>query len=173
MYVVDFLRIHGVWFEQLLFAPASSSAKRAGNVHVPGRRVAKSVLVKAGDSFVLAVLPATSRIDMGRLSETVGAAASPVRIATPDELLALFHDCEPGVVPPFGRLYGLTTVVDSTLAESAEIIVGANTRHEGLRMLFRDFQALEAPVGASFTHPISPDPETPISSHRKRNRRAG
>ena len=117
----------------------------------------KAVLIKAGDSFVLAVLPSTSRIDLGRLSEVVGAPASQVRLATPDELLEIFPDCEPGVVPPFGRLYGLTTLVDSGLAESAEIVVGANTRHEGLRMHFRDFQALEEPVRASFTRPIAPD----------------
>ena len=76
MYVLDFLGSRGVWFEALLHRPASSSAKRAGNVHVPGRRVAKAVLIKAGDSFVLAVLPSTSRIDLGQLSEVVGAPAS-------------------------------------------------------------------------------------------------
>ena len=78
----------------------------------------------------------------GPLSEVVGAPVAQVRLATPDELFEIFPDCEPGVVPPFGRLYGLTTLVDSGLADSAEIIVGANTRHEGLRMLFRDFQRL-------------------------------
>ena len=103
---------------------------------------------------MLAVLPSTSRIDLVRLSEVVGEPASHVRLATPDELFELFPDCEPGVVPPFGRLYGLKTVVDSGLADSPEIIVGANTRHEGLRMLFRDFQTLEEPVRASFTRPL-------------------
>ena len=132
MYIVDFLRSRGVWYESLLHRPASSSTKRAGCVHVPGHRVAKAVLVKAGDSFVLAVLPSTSRIDLSRLSEVMGEPASLVRLATPDELFERFPDCEPGVVPPFGRLYGLKTVVDLGLADSSEIVVGANTRHEGL-----------------------------------------
>ncbi len=155
MYVRDFLRSRGVWFETLLYRPASSSTKRAESVHVPGRRVAKTVLVKAGDRFVLAVLPSTSRIDLTRLGEAVGAPAAAVRLATADELLELFPDCEPGVVPPFGRLYGIKTVVDAALAESAEIIVCANTRHEGMRMLFHDFQSLEEPVRASFTSQAS------------------
>ena len=173
MYVLDFLRSHGVWFEALLHRPVSSSAKRAGSVHVPGRRVAKAVLIKAGDSFLLVVLPSTSRIDLFRLSEVVGAPPAQVRLATPDELFELFPDCEPGVVPPFGRLYGLTTLVDSELADSAEIIVGANTRHEGLRMLFHDFQRLEEPIRASFTRPLAPEPERPNLSRAGRNRRAG
>jgi Ala-tRNA(Pro) deacylase len=153
MYIIDFLRSHGVWHEALLYRPASSSARRAGNAHVPGRTVAKAVLVKAGDSFVLAVLPSTLWIDLARLSGILGAPASLVRLATPAELMRTFNDCEPGVVPPFGRLYGLKTFVDLGLAASSEIVFGANTRHEGLRMQYEDFQALEAPVLASFSQP--------------------
>jgi Ala-tRNA(Pro) deacylase len=173
MYVLDFLRSHGVWFEALLHRPVSSSTKRAGSVHVPGRGVAKTVLIKAGDSYLLVLLASTSRIDLSRLSEVLGTPPAQVRLATPEELFELFVDCEPGVVPPFGRLYGLTTLVDSELADSAEIIVGANTRHEGLRMLFHDFQKLEEPIRASFTRPLAPEPERSKSSRNDRNRRAG
>jgi Ala-tRNA(Pro) deacylase len=173
MYVHDFLRSRGVWFESLLHRPASSSTKRAGNVHVPGRRVAKAVLVKAGESFVLAVLPSTSRIDLVLLGDAVGEPASRVRLATSDELFELFPDCEPGVVPPFGRLYGLKTLVDAALTHSSEIIVGANTRHEGMRMLYRDFQTLEEPIRASFTRPLVPELERRKPGHREGKRRAG
>jgi Ala-tRNA(Pro) deacylase len=173
MYVHDFLRSRGVWFEPLLHRPASSSTKRAGSVHVPGRRVAKAVLIRAGDSFVLAVLSSTSWIDLVQLSEVVGAPLAQVRLATPDELLELFPDCEPGVVPPFGQLYGLKTVVDSGLADSPEIIMVANTRHEGLRMLFRDFQTLEEPVRASFSRPFVGEVEPRKPTRRQGNRRAG
>jgi Ala-tRNA(Pro) deacylase len=171
MYVLDYLRSHGVWFETLLHRPASSSAKLAGSVHVPGRAVGKAVLVKAGPSFVVVVLPSTSWIDLARLSEVLGSPVSDVRLATPDELFDTFNDCEPGVVPPFGRLYGLTTLVDSGLTESGEIVLGANTRHEGLRMRFRDFQALEQPLRASFTRPIAP--HQPVGAEREPNRIAG
>jgi Ala-tRNA(Pro) deacylase len=173
MYVLDFLRSRGVWFEAILHRPACSSTKRAGSVHVPGRRVAKAVLIRAGDGFILAVLPSTRRIDLVRLSEVVGQPASGVRLANADELFALFHDCEPGVVPPFGRLYGLKTLVDSGLTDSPEIIVGANTRHEGLRMLFRDFQMLEEPIRASFTRPLVPEVQLQKRARRAGNRRAG
>jgi Ala-tRNA(Pro) deacylase len=154
MYIHDFLRSRGVWFEMLLYQPASSSAKRARNARVTGGRVAKAVLVRAGDSFVLAVLPASRTIDLDRLSQVVGSSAAELRLATADELLATFPDCEPGVVPPFGRLYGLTTIVDSGFSEIGDIVVSANTRHEGLWMHFRDFAAIEEPEHACFSRPI-------------------
>jgi len=153
MYITDFLRSRGVLYESLLYRPASSTARRASNAHVPGRKVAKAVLIKAGDSFVLAVLPSTAWIDIVQLSGIVGAPTSLVRLATPTELLATFNDCEPGAVPPFGRLYGLKTFVDSGLAVSDEIVFAANTRHEGLRMQYADFRSLEEPVLASFSQP--------------------
>jgi len=172
MYIHDFLRSRGVWFETLLHQPASSSAKRARNARVTGRRVAKAVLVRVGDSFVLAVLPASAIIDMDRLSQVVGSPLSEIRLATSDELLAMFRDCEPGVVPPFGRLYGLPTLVDSGFSEIDDIIVSANTRHEGVWMHFRDFQALEGPKRGSFSRPIASGPGT-TPARRKGDRRAG
>jgi Ala-tRNA(Pro) deacylase len=85
----------------------------------------------------------------------------------------MFPDCEPGVVPSFGRLYGLRTVVDRGLSELSDIVVGANTRHEGLWMHFRDFEALEEPVGASFSRPIAPGAETIAAPPIEGSRRAG
>lgn len=154
MYILDFLRNRGVWHEVLLYRPASSAAQRAANAHIPGRKVAKAVLVKAGDSFVLAVVPSTLGVDLARLSAIVGMPVSLVRLATPGELLATFPDCEPGVVPPFGRLYGLKTYIDSGFSASHEIVFAANTRHEGLRMNYDDFRTLEEPVLASFSQPL-------------------
>ena len=111
MSIRDFLQARSVRFEVLLHAPSHSAAHLAGSVHVPGRSVAKAVLVRAGDAFALAVLPATHRVDPDRLAEILR--VSTLRIATEAEVEAVFADCEPGALPPFGRLYGLTTVLDA------------------------------------------------------------
>jgi Ala-tRNA(Pro) deacylase len=171
MYTVDFLRSRRVWFEAVLHSPASSSTKRAHSVHVPGRRVAKTVLVKAGDRFVLAVLPSTSRIDLERLGAILGSSAAEVRLATTDELIGLFTDCEPGVVPPFGRLYDIDTVFESSLAEVDEMVFGGNMRHEGLRMRSSDYIAIETPLIGSFAAPIAP--QRAAGTRSRADRRAG
>jgi Ala-tRNA(Pro) deacylase len=155
MYTVDFLRGRSIWFESLLHSPASSSTRRAHNVHIPGRRVAKTVLVKAGDRFVVVVLPSTMKIDLVRLGAVMGLPAADLRLATGDELLGIFTDCEPGVVPPFGGLYDLATVFDASLVEVGELVFGGNTRHEGLRMHSRDYVAIEQPLIGAFAAPIA------------------
>jgi len=155
MYTVEFLRSRRVWFEELLHPPASSATKHAHNMHVPGRMVAKTVLVKADGRFVLAVLPCTSRIDLGSLAALLGLPASEARLASTDELLGIFTDCEPGVVPPFGRLYGIRTVFDVSLLDVGELVFTGNLRHEGLRMRASDYVAIEEPLIGSFAVPIA------------------
>jgi Ala-tRNA(Pro) deacylase len=173
MYIHEFLRSRGVSFETLLYPPASSSTKRARSAGVPGRKVAKAVLVNAGGSFVVAVLPSTTRIDLAQLGDVLGVQAEMVRLASDAELYQTFPDCEPGVVPPFGRLYGLKTLIESSLAESPDIVVSANTRHEGIRLRVDDFESIEQPIRAAFTRPVSTMSARPLRVRRPRNRRAG
>jgi len=171
MYVVDFLRSRRVWFETFFHRPASSATRLAGYIHVSGRSVAKSVLVKAGDEFVLAVLPATSRVDLDSLGAALRSEPGSLRLATPEEVDRTFADCEPGAIPAFGRLYGLRTAVDTGLAGTEVIVFGTNLRHLGLRMQIRDYEGLEEPLRAEFGVPITfgPAPTSP----RRRRRRAG
>ena len=150
MYTVEFLRSRRIWFEELLHQPASSATKHAHHMHVPGRMVAKTVLVKAGDRFMLSVLPCTSRVDLGRLAMLVERPASEVRLATAEELVGIFLDCEPGVVPPFGKLYDLRTIIDVSLLEQGDLVFVGNMRHEGLRMRASDYVAIEEPMIGSF-----------------------
>ncbi|WP_428333118.1 aminoacyl-tRNA deacylase [Novosphingobium sp.] len=154
MSIHDFLEGRRVRFETLLHRPAHSAAKLANSVHVPGRLVAKAVLVRAGEGFALAVLPATHRVDLPRLGLALGVES--VRLATEAEVVSTFADCEPGALPPFGRLYGLRTVVDCSLAAGPDIVFDANTHHDGVRMKFHDFEALERPSRARFAEPIAP-----------------
>ena len=159
MSIQTYLQSRQIPFEVLLHAPAPSAARLARSVHVPGQRVAKTVLVKVSDRFVLAVLPATHRIDLPKLMETLG--STDLQIASEHDLHEVFIDCELGALPPFGRLYGISTVVDTSLAGGSEIVFEGNTRHEGMRMRYRDYEAVEAPARGRFATPIAPRRKKP------------
>ena len=100
--------------------------------------------------FPLTVLPATSRVDLARLGHALGLDPGEVQLATADEIERIFHDCEPGTIPPFGRLYGLRTVADVSLPGAGVLVFRTNTRHLGMRMQFRDYEGLEEPFRADF-----------------------
>lgn len=154
MTIREYLRNCGVPFSVVLHAPAPSASRVAQTVHLSGQKVAKAVLLRSGADYLLAVLPATHRVSLGRLAEVLGQAD--LRLASEDELDRIFPDCEHGSLPPFGRLYGLPTIVDSSLSASGEIFIEGNFRHEGLRLRFRDYEQVEGPQRARFAEQTTP-----------------
>src|SRR5258705_11222090 len=89
--------------------PASHKiSKTAELAHVPGDRLAKSVILEDDDGFVMAVLPSTCHIRLGRLSRELNRR---LRLAMENELPKLFGDCELGAIPPVGPAYRGSTVM--------------------------------------------------------------
>ncbi len=165
MSIPDYLRGLRVPFEVILHRPVPSAARLAGTVHVPGRWVAKSVLVRVGSEYVLAVLPATHKIDFDRLRRVLGVAY--VELADVAELERVFFDCQPGAVPPLGRAYGVKTVMDAALVGAPEILFDGNQHHEGVRMRLTDYESVEAPQKAHFAEAITPKRVKPAKKRRK------
>ena len=69
----------------------------------------------------------------------------PVRFAKDEEIDQLFADCEWGVVPPFGRLYGIPTILDELLCQVEMIVVEGHLHVQAIRMRRVDFERLEKP----------------------------
>jgi Ala-tRNA(Pro) deacylase len=142
MRVPDFLLEQRVPFETLLHPPAFTAQKRARFLHLPGREVAKAILLHGPGGYVLAVLPATHYVDTERVAQALG---GPTRLADDDEIARVFRDCEWGVVPPFGRLYGLPVLLDDDIAPDTLMVVETTSQAEAVRLLCRDFERLERP----------------------------
>ena len=116
-------------------------------MHLPGKEVAKAVALEAGDRKLLAVLPASYRINFQKLSAIVGAK---VQLMDEDTFTELFPDCERGVIPPFSELYGVPVYLEVGLAEDPEIILSAGTHSDCVRMGNVDFLHLAEPRVCSF-----------------------
>jgi Ala-tRNA(Pro) deacylase len=150
MNVAKYLSERGVPFE-VIPHPATYDAQRlAQTLHVPGREVAKTVLLRAngGFTYIVAVLPATKQIDFAKASAALG--GSHLALATEVEVSAHCPDCDFGVLPPFGSQYAMKTLVDESLASDEEIIFAANTHREAIRMKFAAFRAIEEPLIVPF-----------------------
>ena len=120
----------------------------AQTLHTPEKEMAKVVIVKVRERFMLTVLPASWNVDLHRLRTVL--ATPQVRLATEDEIRDLFPDCELGAMPPFGNLYGLDVYVDQSLTDDEEIVFQAGTHSEAIRMRYWDFAGLVFPVVAEF-----------------------
>ena len=140
----DYLEKEKVWYVQEVHRTAYTAQEVAAEEHVPGKMVAKTVVVKVDDHFVLAVLPASARTNFARLKAALG--AREVRLASELEFAGLFPDCEVGAMPPFGNLYGVPVYVDTSLTRDDEIVFNAGTHQDTIRMKYADFERLALPT---------------------------
>jgi Ala-tRNA(Pro) deacylase len=154
MSLTSFLADQEVPFESISHAPAYTAQRRAKFLHVPGRFVAKTLLMHGPSGFFLTILPAIHHVDCARLAIDLG---GPVRLAHDEEISEIIHGCEWGVVPPFGRLYGLPTVLDDAIPPDAFLVFEGQTHLEAIRLRCSDFERLERPRRLSFAIVERPD----------------
>ena len=148
MNIKEYLRANGVPFEVSTHPPRYTAQEVAAAEHVPGRMLAKVVILNADQRHVMAVLPATAVVDLDKAAEALG--AQNVLLAEEYEMRRLFTDCEPGAEPPFGNLYGIEMIVDRQLAMQEYIVFQAGSHREAVRMKYADFHRLTNPKLADF-----------------------
>lgn len=120
--------------------------------HVPGRQLAKCVLVKTDRGSILAVLPAIERIDLKKLKTLVN--AKTLTIASETDIRTQFPDVEVGAMSPFGHLYQVPVAVDRALGESEEIVFNAGSHTDTIKMRYQDFAGLVKPKVGAFGQPF-------------------
>ena len=132
---------------------AYTAQEIAAAQHVPGRQLAKSVLVKTDRGPTLAVLPAVHLIDLKKLKALLH--AKQLSIAREADIRQQFPDVEVGAMSPFGHLYGVPVVVDSQLGNAEEIVFNGGSHTETIKMRYHDFATLVSPKVGAFGLPIS------------------
>jgi Ala-tRNA(Pro) deacylase len=146
----SYLDNHKTPYQVVSHSLAYTAREAADSLHVPAHTFAKVVVVKADTRNVMAVLPATWKVDLKRLEQVLQ--CHHVRLATEDELGILFPDCEIGSMPPFGNLYGTPVYVDATLTRDEEIVFDAGSHVGAIKMRYKDFAELVRPQVAEFHH---------------------
>jgi Ala-tRNA(Pro) deacylase len=113
-----YLAAQGVDYAVVTHRPTTTSAHTAQESHVPGDRLAKAVIVKDEEGFMMAVVPASHHLQLAALSRLRHRL---VGLATEAEADELFQDCVKGAFPALGSAYGLEVIVDDSLAGQPEI----------------------------------------------------
>ena len=139
----EFLDSEKVKYLTIGHSVAYTAQEIAASAHIPGQDLAKTVVVKLDGEMVLAVLPATARVDLELLRKASGAKSA--ELARENEFAGIFPGCELGAMPPFGNLYGLEVFVAQRLTEDEQIAFNAGTHTELIQLSFADFERLVRP----------------------------
>ena len=131
----------GVSYELIEHTRTLDSTHTAQSAHVPGAQLAKGTVLKDEQGFVIAVVPATRRVDLDAMHRRFG---RPLGLATESEVASLFSDCEPGAVPPLGAAYGIDSVLDDSFMEESDVYFEAGDHRGLVHVSGTDFQKLMA-----------------------------
>ena len=145
----DFLDNQNIKYVTITHSPTYTAQEIAASAHIPGKEVAKTVMIKIDGTMAMAVLPASCKVDFDLLKKAAG--ASTVALASEQEFKNLFPECEIGAMPPFGNLYGMGVFVADALAEDEEIAFNAGSHTELIRLAYRDFARLVKPKVIKFS----------------------
>ncbi len=144
------LRENKVPFQLQHHAVAYTAQEVAAAEHVPGRMLAKVVMVMADGKLAMLVLPAPARVDLEKAAAVLG--AKEARLAREEEFADRFPGCEVGAMPPFGGLYDLPVYADKSLAEDETIVFEAGTHTDTMSMKYGDYERLANPNVAEVAH---------------------
>ena len=132
----SYLENHQAEYDLAHHELAVSSLGVARVARVDEKCLAKSVLLMDHDRPLLAVLPASRRLELSSLRQQFG---SDLRFAREAETQRFFPDCELGAMPPVGAAFGLKTVIDQSLELAAEIFFEAGDHETLVHMRSEDF----------------------------------
>lgn len=145
----EFLDSHNMKYVTISHSRAFTAQETATSAHIPGKELAKTVMVKVDGKMAMAVLPASFKLDFDLLKKATG--SGKIEIANEKEFKGLFPECEVGAMPPFGNLYGMDVFVAKSLTEDEEIAFNAGSHRELVRMAYKDFERLVKPRVMKFS----------------------
>ena len=147
----SFLDENKIKYVSIQHSSAYTAQEIAAIAHIPGKDLAKTVIIKIDGKMAMAVLPASFKVSFENLKDTLG--VKEARLAYEQEFIDKFPDCEVGAMPPFGNIYGMEVFVAESLAEDEEIAFNACSHTELIKMTFADFEKLVKPKRIKFSVP--------------------
>jgi Ala-tRNA(Pro) deacylase len=144
-----FLDENGVKYASISHSRACTAQEIAELAHIPGKELAKTVMVLIAGQVAMAVIPASHLVDFKCLSDVAGA---PADLADEGDFVELFPNCDVGAMPPFGNLYGMPVYVSESLAEDEFIAFSAGSHAEVIRLDYASFQRLVNPILGRFSY---------------------
>ena len=126
-------------FDLVTHAHSSTSLQSARAAHIAPLQLAKAVLLEVHGQLVMAVLPATRHVHLGAMRQRF---KRDFGMATELAVRQTFGDCELGAIPALGGAYGIETIWDDSLMNSADLYFEAGDHEHLVHVRTEDFLEL-------------------------------
>jgi Ala-tRNA(Pro) deacylase len=145
--ILRMLEEGGVEYQLYEHEPVYTSQEAAKVRGVELKTGCKSMILKTKDGkFILTNIAADRKIDLKKLEKIVGAR---LNFATKVEVLQA-TSCESGSVPPFGKLFGLSTYLDESVLENDFVNFNIGVLTKSVKISKQDLLKVMKPIISNF-----------------------
>ncbi|CAM3662439.1 aminoacyl-tRNA deacylase [Parendozoicomonas haliclonae] len=137
--LTSFLDKNNIQYDVISHPYSEGALNTAHSACIPSHSMAKAVILKDDEGLVLAALPASNKLMLNWLNQSLD---RHLRLVEENSLGNLFSDCEPGAIPAMGQPWGMMTACDSDLDTVTDIYIEAGNHRELIRMHRTEFQKL-------------------------------
>jgi Ala-tRNA(Pro) deacylase len=135
----EYLDDRHVAYDVMLHRRTHCSYDTARASHVPGDRVAKAVVLTREGGFVVAVVPASARVRVDVIERMLHC---PVELASEEEIVELFPDCETGAVPPIPEAYAVDAFMDESFDTQPDVYLEGGDHRSLIHISGTEFRSL-------------------------------
>lgn len=140
--IISLLETNNVGYRETRHAPVYTVEQAAKATGVRPSQIAKSLLLKCGSGFILAVLPGDKRLSSTKLKSLLK--TGEFHFANAEEVKSQMG-CEIGACYPFGNLIGLPVYADNSLSKNEVIFCNPGSHDRTIELRWRDFYTLVKP----------------------------
>lgn len=145
--IISYLHDSNITFWKLDHPPAASAEEYHHTLGTRYEQQAKALLLRykahGQKGFVVVTIQAHKKVDLAVVARKIGAGS--IRMATLVQLKEA-TGCNYGELPPIGRLFGLTLLMDKDLLTQDMIYFNAGDLSFSIAMAPGDLQKLEQPI---------------------------
>jgi Ala-tRNA(Pro) deacylase len=131
--VSGYLNERGIQHEVVEHDERFTAAGEARASGIGPEDAAKDVVLRRGTAYVLAVIPASERLDLRKAAKLLDDEGE-LRLATEEEIASDFSQFEVGALPPFGPLLGIAQIVDRRLLDIERVLCSSGDHRHSLKV---------------------------------------
>ncbi len=135
--IKKYLDSNHIPYETIHHLPAYTASQTAQAAHIPGKHLAKVVMVKLDGEFAMVAVPANCNVNWEELKRMT--CAKQLELACEHEFSKLFPNCDIGAMPAFGNLYGVDVYLADSLAHEEWFAFNGGSHDDLIRICAKDF----------------------------------
>jgi Ala-tRNA(Pro) deacylase len=138
--IINFLEKAKVKYKIIKHKTVFTAFDKSQTLKVPEKIVGKTLILKANNSLVFVLIPASKSLDLKKIKKKIE--KEKVELASERMIKKRIKGVKLGAIPPFGNLWKCQTFIDNSIKREKEIILNGGDWNFSIKISTKDLKKL-------------------------------